>query len=107
MEALRFQVRTIRYRWDMPPVGSASGSASSLGGVLSRREARVILGTAVAGIIGAIFAIPTAAAILSVTDYLRQRDVLLRAEDAEPEPGTSPGQAVETPVDEVAASPTA
>ena len=41
----------------------------------------VILGTAVAGIIGAIFAIPTAAAILAVTDYLRKRDVLLRAED--------------------------
>jgi predicted PurR-regulated permease PerM len=40
----------------------------------------VILGTAVAGIIGAIFAIPTAAAILSVTDYLRERDVLLRSE---------------------------
>jgi len=41
----------------------------------------VILGTAVAGIIGAIFAIPTAAAILAVTDYLRSRDVLLRSED--------------------------
>jgi predicted PurR-regulated permease PerM len=41
----------------------------------------VILGTAVAGIAGAIFAIPTAAAILAVTDYLRQRDVLLRAAD--------------------------
>ena len=39
----------------------------------------VILGTAVAGIIGAIFAIPVAAAILANTDYLRQRDVLLRA----------------------------
>jgi predicted PurR-regulated permease PerM len=45
----------------------------------------VILGTAVAGIMGAIFAIPTAAAVLAVTDYLRQRDVLLRATDAEPE----------------------
>jgi predicted PurR-regulated permease PerM len=44
----------------------------------------VILGTAVAGIMGAIFAIPTAAAVLAVTDYLRQRDVLLRATDAEP-----------------------
>ena len=42
----------------------------------------VILGTAVAGIMGAIFAIPTAAAILAVTDYLRERDVLLRATDA-------------------------
>ncbi len=41
----------------------------------------VILGTAVAGIAGAIFAIPTAAAILAITDYLRQRDVLLRAAD--------------------------
>jgi predicted PurR-regulated permease PerM len=49
----------------------------------------VILGTAVAGIMGAIFAIPTAAAILAVTDYLRQRDVLLRAGGDEPE--RSPG----------------
>ena len=40
----------------------------------------VIIGTAVAGVIGAIFAIPTAAAILAITDYLRERDVLLRAE---------------------------
>src|SRR4029079_14879992 len=38
----------------------------------------VILGAAIAGILGAIFAIPVAAAILAVTDYLRQRDVLLR-----------------------------
>jgi predicted PurR-regulated permease PerM len=44
----------------------------------------VIIGTAVAGIIGAIFAIPVAAAILAITDYLRQRDVLLRSADAEP-----------------------
>ncbi len=44
----------------------------------------VILGTAVAGIAGAIFAIPTAAAILAITDYLRQRDVLLRAADPRP-----------------------
>jgi predicted PurR-regulated permease PerM len=43
----------------------------------------VILGTAVAGVMGAIFAIPTAAAILAVTDYLRKRDVLLRAESDE------------------------
>ena len=42
----------------------------------------VILGTAVAGVIGAIFAIPTAAAILAITDYLRERDVLLRSEPA-------------------------
>jgi predicted PurR-regulated permease PerM len=41
----------------------------------------VILGTAVAGVIGAIFAIPTAAAILAVTDYLHQRDMLLRSTD--------------------------
>lgn len=48
----------------------------------------VILGSAIAGVLGAIFAIPTAAAILAVTDYLRQRDVLLRAgEDVAP--GTS------------------
>jgi predicted PurR-regulated permease PerM len=63
----------------------------------------VILGTAVAGIIGAIFAIPTAAAILSVTDYLRQRDVLLRADDSEAEPAPSP----EPTVEEVAPSPSA
>ncbi|HEX6867183.1 MAG TPA: AI-2E family transporter [Candidatus Limnocylindrales bacterium] len=41
----------------------------------------VILGSAIAGVLGAIFAIPTAAAILAVTDYLRERDVLLRGED--------------------------
>ena len=40
----------------------------------------VIIGTAIAGIVGAIFAIPTAAAILAITDYLRERDVLLRAD---------------------------
>jgi putative heme transporter len=40
----------------------------------------VILGTALAGVMGAIFAIPTAAAILAITDYMRERDVLLRAE---------------------------
>ena len=39
----------------------------------------VIIGTALAGIAGAIFAIPTAAAILAITDYLRDRDVLLRS----------------------------
>jgi predicted PurR-regulated permease PerM len=43
----------------------------------------VILGTSLAGIVGAIFAIPTAAAVLAVTDYLRKRDVLLRSEDEE------------------------
>jgi predicted PurR-regulated permease PerM len=52
----------------------------------------VILGTAVAGIIGAIFAIPTAAAVLAVTDYLRQRDVLLRAGGDEPEPSPALGE---------------
>ena len=41
----------------------------------------VIFGTSIAGVVGAIFAIPTAAAVLAVTDYLRKRDVLLRAED--------------------------
>jgi predicted PurR-regulated permease PerM len=51
----------------------------------------VIIGTALAGIMGAIFAIPTAAAILAITDYLRERDVLLRSEgyvapDAVPPP---------------------
>jgi predicted PurR-regulated permease PerM len=63
----------------------------------------VILGTSVAGIIGAVFAIPTAAAILSVTDYLRQRDVLLRA--AEPA-STSTEPIPEPTVEEVAPSPT-
>jgi predicted PurR-regulated permease PerM len=43
----------------------------------------VILGTSIAGILGAVFAIPTAAAILAVTDYLRKRDLLLRSEDGE------------------------
>jgi hypothetical protein len=85
----------------MPP----EGSAAVLGSVVSHREARLlfwlvnmtpvavfvvaILGTAVAGIMGAICAIPTAAAILSVTDYLRQRDVLLRAD--EPDDGPADG----------------
>ena len=50
----------------------------------------VIIGTAVAGIGGAIFAIPTAAAILAITDYLRERDVLLRAEGYEPPDAPSP-----------------
>ncbi len=49
----------------------------------------VILGTAIAGIIGAIFAIPVAAAVLAITDYLRQRDVLLRAADPEAEAAAS------------------
>ena len=40
----------------------------------------VMLGAAIAGVIGAIFAIPTAGAILAITDYLRKRDVLLRPE---------------------------
>ena len=39
----------------------------------------VMLGTAIAGVMGAIFAIPTAGAILAITDYLRKRDVLLRS----------------------------
>ena len=38
----------------------------------------VMLGGAIAGVLGAIFAIPVAATILAITDYLRQRDVLLR-----------------------------
>ena len=54
----------------------------------------VIIGTALAGILGAIFAIPTAAAILAVTDYLKERDVLLRAtassEAAAPSGGSAP-----------------
>jgi putative heme transporter len=54
----------------------------------------VMLGTAIAGVMGAIFAIPTTGAILAITDYLRKRDVLLRAADddepplVEPEPVT-------------------
>jgi predicted PurR-regulated permease PerM len=58
----------------------------------------VILGTSVAGIIGAVFAIPTAAAILAVTDYLRQRDMLLRSVDEE-------GDAVESVPDDAAMRP--
>jgi predicted PurR-regulated permease PerM len=57
----------------------------------------VIIGTALAGVMGAIFAIPTAAAILAITDYLRKRDVLLRAETPDepdaasvPDTGTTP-----------------
>jgi predicted PurR-regulated permease PerM len=46
----------------------------------------VIVGTSIAGIIGAVFAIPTAAAILAVTDYLRQRDMLLRSTEEEGNP---------------------
>jgi predicted PurR-regulated permease PerM len=49
----------------------------------------VIIGTALAGIMGAVFAIPTAAAILAITDYMRERDVLLRAESHET-PDVSP-----------------
>jgi predicted PurR-regulated permease PerM len=52
----------------------------------------VIFGTSVAGIVGAVFAIPTAAAILSVTDYLRKRDVLLRAEDDGDASGPDPAR---------------
>lgn len=59
----------------------------------------VILGTSVAGIIGAVFAIPTAAAILAVTDYLRQRDMLLRSVDED-------GDAVASVSDDVATQPT-
>ena len=44
----------------------------------------VMLGAAIAGVLGAIFAIPTAGAILAITDYLRKRDVLLRPEIDEP-----------------------
>jgi predicted PurR-regulated permease PerM len=54
----------------------------------------VILGTAVAGIMGAIFAIPVAAAILAITDYLRQRDVLLRSTDEEESPAEPATEAV-------------
>lgn len=56
----------------------------------------VILGTSVAGVVGAIFAIPTAAAILAITDYLRKRDVLLRADDPDVPASTSPPDAVPT-----------
>jgi predicted PurR-regulated permease PerM len=47
----------------------------------------VMLGTAIAGVTGAIFAIPTTGAILAITDYLRRRDVLLRAADDVIPPG--------------------
>ena len=58
----------------------------------------VMLGTAIAGITGAIFAIPTTGAILAITDYLRQRDVLLRrgsdeADDEAPSPTQGPRRA--------------
>ncbi len=43
----------------------------------------VMLGGALAGILGAVFAIPVAAAILAITDYLHQRDTLIAtSEDA-------------------------
>jgi len=60
----------------------------------------VILGTAVAGVLGAIFAIPTAAAILAVTDYLRKRDVLLRSDDdgAESEPAAAVPSGATSPI---------
>ena len=56
----------------------------------------VIIGTTIAGIAGAIFAIPTAAAIFSITDYLRERDVLVRASASAPatEPGEEPAARV-------------
>ena len=50
----------------------------------------VIIGTALAGVMGAIFAIPTAAAVLAITDYLRKRDVLLRAETPDEPDAASP-----------------
>lgn len=52
----------------------------------------VILGTSIAGIMGAVFAIPVAAAVLAITDYLRQRDVMLRDPEAEP-PSAVPAEA--------------
>jgi predicted PurR-regulated permease PerM len=59
----------------------------------------VMLGGAVAGILGAIFAIPVAAAFLAITDYLRQRDVLLRRTDEgdpdEADEAAAPGQPAE------------
>lgn len=58
----------------------------------------VILGTSIAGILGAIFAIPVAAAILAVTDYLRQRDMLLRSVEDDGEATDPPvGDGPETP----------
>ena len=57
----------------------------------------VIIGTAVAGIAGAVFAIPTAAAILAITDYLRKRDVLLRAETPDEPDAASVPDAATTP----------
>ena len=63
----------------------------------------VILGTAIAGVLGAIFAIPTAAAILAVTDYLRQRDVMLRAEDGATRVDATPAAAPNAPPSEALA----
>jgi predicted PurR-regulated permease PerM len=42
----------------------------------------VMLGGAVAGVMGAIFAIPTAAAFLAITDYLRGRTKTKPTDDA-------------------------
>jgi putative heme transporter len=55
----------------------------------------VIVGSSLAGIAGAIFAIPTAAAILAVANYLRERDLLLRAgpPDAPVEGDPAPAEA--------------
>jgi len=66
----------------------------------------VILGAAIAGILGAIFAIPVAAAVLAVTDYLRQRDVLLRADTEGDTPDIS-GTLGTDPLDEQPDQPTA
>ncbi len=55
----------------------------------------VVIGTSIAGVVGAIFAIPTAAAILAITDYLRKRDVLLRAEEVGTGEGHGPGDATD------------
>ncbi len=66
----------------------------------------VILGAAIAGILGAIFAIPVAAAVLAVTDYLRQRDVLLRADTEGDTPDIS-GTTGTDPLEEQPDQPTA
>ena len=67
----------------------------------------VILGTSVAGIMGAVFAIPTAAAILAVTDYLRRRDMLLRTVDEDGDAnGDADGDAVDSIPGDVATQPT-
>ncbi len=62
-----------------------------------------MLGGALAGILGAVFAIPVAAAILAITDYLRQRDVLLRSDEPASDPADGDAAGGGRPAGEAAA----